>query len=164
MLYNFQHLKQSGYIGLEQAIIKIRNYCAYQERSHQEVKEKLFSYGLHTDQVSEVIAGLIQENFLNEERYAVAFAGGKFRIKGWGKQKIRYALRMQQVSDFCIRKGLNAIDDEAYMAMLQKLYQEKQKAVRSEKNLFIRMRKIRLFLQQRGFESELIQEVMKSEN
>ncbi len=161
MLYNFQHLKQSGYIGLEQAIIKIRNYCAYQERSHQEVKEKLFSFGLYPDQVNELIAGLIQENFLNEERYAIAFAGGKFRIKGWGKQKIRYALRLQKVSDFCIRKGLNAIDDEAYMAMLKKLYEEKQKSVRSEKNMFIRMRKIRLFLQQRGFETELIQEIMK---
>jgi regulatory protein len=154
-------LKQSGYIGLEQAIIKIRNYCAYQERSHQEVKEKLFSFGLYPDQVNELIAGLIQENFLNEERYAIAFAGGKFRIKGWGKQKIRYALRLQKVSDFCIRKGLNAIDDEAYMAMLKKLYEEKQKSVRSEKNMFIRMRKIRLFLQQRGFETELIQEIMK---
>lgn len=161
MLYNFQHLKQSGYIGLEQAIIKIRNYCAYQERSHQEVKERLFSFGLYSDQVNEVISGLIQENFLNEERYAIAFAGGKFRIKGWGKQKIRYALRLQQVSEFCIRKGLNAIDDEAYMAMLKKLYEEKQKSVRSEKNMFIRMRKIRLFLQQRGFETELIQEIMK---
>jgi regulatory protein len=161
LLYNFQHLKQSGYIGLEQAIIKIRNYCAYQERSHQEVKEKLFSFGLYPDQVNELIAGLIQENFLNEERYAIAFAGGKFRIKGWGKQKIRYALRLQKVSDFCIRKGLNAIDDEAYMAMLKKLYEEKQKSVRSEKNMFIRMRKIRLFLQQRGFETELIQEIMK---
>ena len=161
MLYNFQHLKQSGYIGLEQALIKIRHYCAYQERSHQEVKEKLFSFGLYPDQVNELIAGLIQENFLNEERYAIAFAGGKFRIKGWGKQKIRYALRLQKVSDFCIRKGLNAIDDEAYMAMLKKLYEEKQKSVRSEKNMFIRMRKIRLFLQQRGFETELIQEIMK---
>jgi regulatory protein len=154
-------LKQSGYIGLEQALIKIRHYCAYQERSHQEVKEKLFSFGLYPDQVNELIAGLIQENFLNEERYAIAFAGGKFRIKGWGKQKIRYALRLQKVSDFCIRKGLNAIDDEAYMAMLKKLYEEKQKSVRSEKNMFIRMRKIRLFLQQRGFETELIQEIMK---
>jgi len=161
LLYNFQHLKQSGYIGLEQALIKIRHYCAYQERSHQEVKEKLFSFGLYPDQVNELIAGLIQENFLNEERYAIAFAGGKFRIKGWGKQKIRYALRLQKVSDFCIRKGLNAIDDEAYMAMLKKLYEEKQKSVRSEKNMFIRMRKIRLFLQQRGFETELIQEIMK---
>lgn len=157
-------MKQRGYIGLEQAILKIRNYCAYQERSHQEVRDKLISFGLYDDQIDEVVSGLIQENFLNEERYAIAFAGGKFRVKGWGKVKIRHALRLQKVSDFCIRKGLNAIDDDAYLKTLKKLFDEKQKSLRSEKNMFIKMRKIRLFLQQRGYESELIQEVMKSEN
>jgi len=159
--YNFQHLKHSGYIGMEQALIKIRHYCAYQERSHHEVREKLFSYGLHADQISEVISGLIQDNFLNEERYAIAFAGGRFRIKGWGKVKIRHALRKEQVSEYCIKKAFQTIDDEAYAKLLQKLYEEKARTLRSEKNMFIRLNKIQQFLLQRGFEPELIREIIQ---
>ncbi|MBU3713482.1 MAG: RecX family transcriptional regulator, partial [Ferruginibacter sp.] len=86
---------------------KIKQFCAYQERSHREVKEKLFSYGLYKLQVDELLSRMIEENFLNEERYATAFAGGKFRMKGWGKVKIKYELKQQQVSEYCIRLAVN---------------------------------------------------------
>lgn len=148
-------------IGTEKAIQKIKHFCAYQERNHREVKEKLYSYGLYKPQVEELISLLIEENFLNEERYAIAFAGGKFRMKGWGKNKIKYALRQQQVSDYCIRMGMNSINEEEYEKKLQQLFDQKLKTLKAEKNFFIKKRKLQDFLIQRGFETSLINKLLK---
>jgi len=82
-------------IGKEQAIQRIRHYCAYQERAQQEVRDKLYELGMTMDEVEEIMSDLIAENFLNEERFAVQFAGGHFRIKGWGKVKIQHALQQK---------------------------------------------------------------------
>ena len=147
-------------IGMEKALQKIGQFCAYQERNHKEVKEKLYSYGLYKDQVEESISKLIQENFLNEERYAIAYAGGKFRAKDWGKNKIKYGLKQHQVSDYCIKKALKTIDDEEYVKTLQKLYVAKEKTLKSEKNIFIKKRKIQQYLMQKGYESSLINELL----
>ena len=147
-------------IGTEKALQKIGQFCAYQERNHKEVKEKLYSYGLYKDQVEELISKLIQENFLNEERYAIAYAGGKFRAKDWGKNKIKYGLKQHQVSDYCIKKALKTIDDEDYVKTLQKLYVAKEKTLKSEKNIFIKKRKIQQYLMQKGYEVSLINELL----
>src|SRR5579863_890568 len=85
-------------LSTQEAIVKIARYCAYQERSHQEVRNKLFNYGLRSTSVDEILSHLITEGFLNEGRYAKAFAGGKFRIMKWGKLKIRKALEISGVS------------------------------------------------------------------
>lgn len=146
-------------IGTEKALKKIGQFCAYQERNHKEVKEKLYSYGLYKDQVEDLISKLIQENFLNEERYAIAYAGGKFRAKDWGKNKIKYGLKQHQVSDYCIKKALKTIDDEQYVKTLQKLFTAKEKTLKSEKNIFIKKKKIQQYLMQKGFESSLINEL-----
>lgn len=143
-------------IGTDAALQKIRQYCAYQERNHREVKEKLYSYGLYKEDVEELISRMIEENYLNEERYAIMFAGGKFRAKNWGRVKIRYELRQKGVSNYCLQKALASIDDTDYEEILQKLFDEKLRSLKSEKNIFIKKRKIRDFLLQRGFESELI--------
>lgn len=146
-------------IGTEKALQKIGQFCAYQERNHKEVKEKLYSYGLYKDQVEELISKLIQENFLNEERYAIAYAGGKFRAKDWGKNKIKYGLKQHQVSDYCINKALKTIDEEEYVKTLQKLYAAKEKTLKSEKNIFIKKKKIQQYLMQKGYETSLINEL-----
>ncbi|MCC6384414.1 MAG: RecX family transcriptional regulator [Bacteroidia bacterium] len=91
---------------------KARRFCAYQERSHQQVRDKLYSWGLHKKDVEKVIVLMIEEGYLNEERFAMAFAGGKFRIKHWGKRKIEVALRQHKVSEYCISKALNSIDEK----------------------------------------------------
>jgi len=153
-------LTQPLNIGTEKALQKIGQFCAYQERNHKEVKEKLYSYGLYKDQVEELISKLIQENFLNEERYAIAYAGGKFRAKDWGKNKIKYGLKQHQVSDYCIKKALKTIDDEDYVKTLQKLYVAKEKTLKSEKNIFIKKRKIQQYLMQKGYEVSLINELL----
>jgi len=153
-------LTQPLNIGTEKALQKIGQFCAYQERNHKEVKEKLYSYGLYKDQVEELISKLIQENLLNEERYAIAYAGGKFRAKDWGKNKIKYGLKQHQVSDYCIKKALKTIDDEDYVKTLQKLYVAKEKTLKSEKNIFIKKRKIQQYLMQKGYEVSLINELL----
>src|SRR5688500_923655 len=95
----------------QQAKERIQQYCAYQERSHLEVRNKLYSFGLYRGDVDEILAGLITDGFLNEERFAKAFAGGKFRMKKWGRIKITHALESKGVSSNCIRIGLREIDD-----------------------------------------------------
>ena len=92
-------------IGKEQAIQRIRHYCAYQERAQQEVRDKLYELGMTMDEVEEIMSDLIAENFLNEERFATQFAGGHFRIKGWGRVKIQHALQQKRVSKYNIKLG-----------------------------------------------------------
>ena len=140
----------------QQALPKIKQYCAYQERCHSEVKEKLYSFGLYKNDVEQLISQLIEENYLNEERFAIHYAGGKFRMKQWGKVKIKYALKQKQVSDFCIKKALKEIGEDDYMKTLQKLAEQKLKTLKSEKNIFTRKRKLQDYLLQKGYERELV--------
>ncbi|MFT3932284.1 MAG: regulatory protein RecX [Chitinophagaceae bacterium] len=145
----------------EQALQKARHYCGYQERSHREVKEKLYSLGLHKQQVEESLSQLIEENYLNEERFAEQFAGGKFRMKHWGRVKIQYELKLKQVSAYCIKKAMKAIDEADYEKTLQKLAEERWKSLRSEKNLFIKLRKTQDYLLQKGYEQDLVKAILQ---
>ena len=145
----------------EQALQKAKHYCGYQERCHSEVKEKLYSMGLYKQQAEECIAQLIEENYLNEERFAQQFAGGKFRMKQWGRVKIRYELKQKQVSEYCVKKGLKEIDEEDYLRVLKKLTFEKWATVKTEKNIFIKLRKTQDYLMQKGYEHELIKQALK---
>jgi len=94
----------------EQAYQKLRHYCAYQDRCHSEVKTKAYSLGMRKADTEELTSRLIEEGCLNEERFAKAFAGGKFRVKQWGKIKIKAELKQKQVSDYCISAALAEID------------------------------------------------------
>lgn len=148
------------YYSKEEALAKAKQYCAYQERSHGEVREKLYSFGLYKKDVDELLSELISDNYLNEERFALMYAGGKFRIKQWGRTKIKYALRQKQVSDYSIKKALAAIDETAYGETLQKLFDKKLQTLRSEKNIFTKKRKLQDYLMQKGFETDLIRQLM----
>ena len=142
----------------EQSLPKIKQYCAYQERCHAEVREKLYSFGLYKNQVEEIIATLISENYLNEERFAKQFAGSKFRMNQWGRNKIKQALKQKQVSDYCIKKALLEINGNDYTKIFKKLAAQKLQALKSEKNIFIKKRKLQDYLLQKGFEADLIRE------
>ncbi len=139
-----------------QALPKIKQYCNYQERCHAEVKDKLYSFGLYKKESDEIMAELIKGNYLNEERFAIQFAGGKFRMKQWGKNKIRQALKQKQVSDYCIKKALKEINDIDYIKTFEKLAGLRMKALKSEKNIFVKKRKLQDFLLSKGFENELV--------
>jgi regulatory protein len=150
------------YLSKEQALQKAKHYCGYQERCHSEVKEKLYSMGLHKQQVEECIAQLIDESYLNEQRFAQTFAGGKFRMKQWGRVKIKYELKQKQVSEYCITKGLKEIDEKDYLKVLNNLAQQKWTAVKTEKNIFIKLRKTQDYLMQKGYEQELIRQALQA--
>ena len=139
----------------EQGLEKIKPYCAYQERCHREVKEKLYSYGLRKAEVEEILSFLIEENYLNEERFAVQFAGGKFRIKQWGKKKIQYELQQKGISSFLIKLSLQEIGDEAYLSTLNKLAQKKWDSLKKEQYL-VKQAKTYAYLVQKGYESAFI--------
>jgi regulatory protein len=145
----------------ELAFQKIKLYCAYQERCGMEVREKLYLFGLDTKDAEQIISQLIEGNYLNEERFAIQYAGAKFRIKQWGKLKIKYALKQKQVSEFFIKKALNEINKGDYQKTLNKLAEQKLKILKGERNIFIRKRKLYDYLLQKGYERELIKEVLK---
>ena len=144
----------------EQAWQKIKHYCAYQERSHFETKQKLYSFGLYKNEVEDLLSKLIEEDYLNEERFAEHFAGGKFRMKQWGKVKIAYELKQKQVSSYNIRRALQSIPDADYVATLQRLAEAKWQLLRGEQYI-VRQAKTTSFLLQRGFEPALIQKAIR---
>ncbi len=148
------------YLSKDQTLQKAKQYCAYQERCHSEVKEKLYGFGLYKKDVEELLSVLIEENYLNEERFAIQYAGGKFRMKQWGKVKIKYALKQKQVSEYCIKKALAAIGEPDYTRTLEKLFDQKLKTLRSEKNIFIKKRKLQDNLIQKGFEPALVSKLI----
>ena len=149
-------------IGTEKAFEKAKYYCGYQERSHAEVKKKLYGFGLYKNEVEALMSRLIEENYLNEERFALAFAGGKFRIKQWGKTRIKFELKQRQVSDYSITKALAAIPAEAYEKTLKKLAAEKIYALKTEQNIYTKKSKLQNYLISKGYEYNLISEILKN--
>jgi regulatory protein len=144
----------------EQAFKKAGEYCAYQERCQQEVRDKVYSWGLHRDDVEPIIAQLINDGFINEERFARAFAGGKFRIKKWGRVKIKNELKAKKISEYCIRKAMEEIDNNEYLKALKAIIDKKAKEIK-ETNLFKKANKIAVYCISRGFESEAVWDMLK---
>jgi regulatory protein len=147
----------------EQAYVKIRHYCAFQERTHVEVKKKLSTYGINWTTANELVSKLIEEGFLNEERFARSFAGGKFRMKGWGRKKIEMELKMRQVSAYSIKKAISEeIDPEDYEKTLFKLLEKKWNSLKSPGDTsYTKQAKTRQYLLARGYENEWISRIMK---
>ena len=146
----------------EQALQKLRHYCGYQERCHSEVKSKLYNLGIFKNEHDAIIATLIQEDYLNELRFAIAFAGGKFRLKQWGRIKIKYELKNRQLSDYCIKKALEQIKEDEYLDLLKKMAGEKMATLKNEQHL-VRQKKTFDYLLQRGFEMDLVKRVIGDE-
>lgn len=144
----------------EIATEKLKKYCAYQERCHQEVVDKLYKLGLYKNQVNEVVLNLLQDDFLNEERFAEAFVSGKFRIKRWGRVKIKSHLKQKKISDYCIKKGLKQIDETEYLATLEYWIERKLRESK-ETDDFKKKGKVAAFAIQKGFESGLVWEVLR---
>lgn len=150
---------QKKYLTKEEAIQKLRHYCSYQERSHYEVQQKLWELGVRRVEHDEIISTLIEEDYLNEERFAKAFVGGKFRMKDWGRKKIWHALKEKQVSEYNIKKGMKEIDDEEYKNVLLELAEKKYALLKGEQYL-VRKKKTIDYLTQKGFEVDLVLRVM----
>lgn len=141
------------------AKLKAEDFCAYQERSQQEVRDKLYDYGLHQDEVEEILSELITEGFINEERFARAFIGGKFRMKKWGRQKILQSIRPHKISEYCLKKGLEEIDPDAYWNVLLE-HTEKKYAQLQGNSVYVIKGKLNQYLYGKGFEADLIREAV----
>src|ERR1700744_2314102 len=153
--------KKSKILDEKTALTKAEHYCAYQERSQQEVRDKLYEWGLYSNVVEQVIIQLIAGNFLNEERFANAYTRGKFNQKGWGKNKIKQGLKFKRVSDPLIKKALNSINGDDYLLMLNKVIQKKATLL-SEKDAYKRKYKLHQYALSRGYENDLIADVLKN--
>lgn len=144
----------------EQALDALQDYCAYQDRCHKEVRQKLRNLQFFGDVAEEVICELIRENYLNEERFARSFARGRFKMKRWGRQKITRELKQRDVSVYCIKKGLTEIEDEEYDSVMERELLRRDKLERKGLHPYLRRRKLADYMFQRGFESHLTWELI----
>jgi len=143
------------YWSAEEALPNMQKYCVYQERCHSEVRSKLLEHGIYGDLLEEVLAELITDGYLNEERFARSYVRGKFRIKQWGRIKIKNELKLRRISDYCINAGLSEIDEDAYRETLEKILKNKLILVKSGNKALLKKKVVEYALS-RGFEYNLI--------
>ncbi|MGB6150951.1 MAG: regulatory protein RecX [Pricia sp.] len=145
---------------VQEATKKLEHYCAYQERCHKEVVSKLREMRMIPDAIDQIVVYLIDNNYLNEERFAKSFARGKFNIKKWGRQRITLELKQRGISRFNIKTALKEIDDSAYLETFD-ILAEKRLAQITETNFLKRRKKLADYLLYRGWESDLVYEKIK---
>lgn len=143
------------------ALVKMQSWCAYQERSQQEARDKLYDLGMWTDAVENIISQLIQDNFLNEERFACSFARGKFTIKKWGRIKIKQELKQKRVGDYCLKKAMKEIDETEYLKTLHKLIESKRKLIKESNKVKLKY-KLMSYALSKGYEKDLIFDVLNN--
>ena len=140
----------------------ILHYCKYQQRCHMEVRNKLYELGCRTDEVEYQISLLIGNGVLNEEKFARDYARGKFRMKQWGREKIKQQLKLRKISDYCIKKAMTEIDGDEYEKILLKLATKKAEEVKSDRSLPSRKAKIYRYLLQKGYERDMVADVINA--
>lgn len=146
---------------VDQATRLLENYCAYQERCHKEIEQKLYDLKMIPEAKEHIILHLMQHNFLNEERFAKSFVRGKFSIKKWGRIKITNELKFKNISAYNIKTAMKEIDEEVYYNNLYTIAEKKRNLIK-EPNAFKKRNKLATFLISKGYESNLVFEVVKS--
>ena len=142
-------------------LLKAERFCAYQERCSSELKQKLREVGADEETSVKIISSLQEDDYLNDERFAKLFTSGKFRIKRWGKNKIRAELKRKNIPDKLILAAFDSIDKGEYIKTIEHLAKKKEREVKS-KSPSDKKQKIGMFLMSKGFESELIWKVLKT--
>lgn len=143
---------------------KLARYCAYQERSVLQVRQKLSEFPISSDQSAQLIQELKEEGFVNDQRFAQVFSGSKFRLKKWGRQKIVFALRQHQLGDHTIHKALQEIDENDYLETLQNLITNRKTLIRKkELNPYVANQKIANYMIRKGFEADLVWDILKGD-
>ncbi len=147
---------------ISEAKERIKDFCSLQDKCQWDVRKKLNQWGLLENTKDLIMMELIEDGFIDEERFSKSFCRGKFRIKKWGRLKIVNELKSKNISNVCIRKGLQQIKEEEYLKTLQELY-DKKKSFLKDNNWFIKKGKIAKHLQQKGFESSLVWELINKD-
>lgn len=147
---------------VKEATERIQSYCAIQDRCQWDVERKMKEWNISDEIIENILTDLILEKFVDEQRFSESFCRGKFRIKKWGKVKIENELKIKNISKNCIDKGLLQIEKKEYMKVLKDLYLKKRDSLK-DTNQFIRKGKIVKHLQQKGFESKLIWELINKD-
>jgi len=143
---------------VNEATKALEHFCAYQERCHKEVEKKLIELRMIPEARDHIIFHLLQENFLNEERFSKAFARGKFSIKKWGKIRITNELKFKDISSYNIKTALKEINDSDYLTALYSIAEKKLPLIK-EANMYTRKNKLSTFLISKGYESNLVYKV-----
>ena len=146
---------------VDEALRAMENFCAFQERCHKEVEQKLYDLKMIPEAKEKIILHLMQHNFLNEERFSKAFVRGKFSIKKWGRIKIIRDLKFKNISPYNIKTALKEINEDDYLKSLNSIAAKKTPLIK-ESNLFKKRNKLSTFLISKGYESSLVFEVVKS--
>lgn len=153
-------MKTNTAYSLQEATKKLEHYCSYQERCHKEVVAKLKEMGMIPIAIDEIVGYLIQENFLNEERFSRSFARGKFNIKKWGRNRIVSELKQRGITKYNINLALQELAEESYHETLESLAQKRLGQIK-ETDTFKRRKKLADYLLYRGWESPLVYEITK---
>ena len=140
---------------LEAATSRMERYCAYQERCHSEVVQKLQSMRMIPEAIDSIVVHLIEHNYLNEERFTQAFVRGKFRQKQWGRIRLRSELKQKRISPYLIRKTLESIPESEYLSVFEALFKKRLKNLEGEPPARLKQ-KLHSYLYYRGWENELI--------
>ncbi|MEO0572420.1 MAG: regulatory protein RecX [Bacteroidota bacterium] len=146
-----------------EVIRKLKTYCTYQERCHKEVVDKLKGFGMLPQTIDHILAHLIEENYLNEERFAKSFARGKFSTKKWGKNRIVKELKLRSISKFNITSALKEIPEHEYLETLHQLAQKRTREIK-EAHPLKRKKKLADYLLYKGWESDLVYEKIRELN
>ncbi len=143
-----------------EAILKMESWCAYQDRCTFEVEQKLATWNIPIDQQTEIINQLQSNRFLDDKRFVASFISGKFKIKRWGKMKIKHHLIQKRIDKLAIQEGLKAIDLDAYLDTMRHLAQRKFSEKKSKEDYWAIRRRVSTYLASKGYESDLIHEVV----
>ncbi|MGI9527214.1 MAG: regulatory protein RecX [Weeksellaceae bacterium] len=148
-------MKEKKSYTLKEIRDKLAAYCAYQDRCHLEVENKMKKFYLAQEAEDDIMLYLMRENFLNEERFAKSFARGKFYQKSWGRIKIKIELKRKHITPRLIAEAMGEIDAEDYDKTMQKLI-EKKMATLNERDSYKKNQKVIRYMLQKGYEYELI--------
>lgn len=151
--------KNYGRPTLEEGLAKLQRYCAYQDRCHKEVREKLKDLGFWGDDVGQIIVELIEDKFLDEERFARSFVRGKHRFKKWGRIKIKQELKRKDITGYCLKMGFEEIEEEEYMETLTQLLEKKKPLTRAKNDYELKTKLVK-YVMTKGYESNLAWEVV----
>jgi len=148
------------YYSKDDALEVLKKYCVYQDRCHSEVRTRLLKLKIYGDDLEDIIVDLIQDDYLNEERFAKSFVRGKYRMKSWGRYKIERALKEKRVSEYCIRKGMEEILEEEYIENLERLLR-KRVNIRPSTNESMLSMELMKFAQSKGYFYEEAKDIVK---